>query len=55
MKIKKVLCRVVGHDLWALAYPPARRWECHRCTQIFEEASTIKLKVNSKLSLEDKT
>jgi hypothetical protein len=35
---KKYICRLTSHDWWALAYPPARRWECHRCGVIVEEA-----------------
>lgn len=38
-----LICRLIGHDVWALAYPPARRWECHRCHLIHEEAPTATL------------
>jgi hypothetical protein len=34
------VCRLSSHDFWALAYPPARRWECHRCGVIVEDAPT---------------
>ena len=37
---KRLVCRYSSHDWWALAYPPARRWECHRCGAIVEEAAT---------------
>jgi hypothetical protein len=33
----RIVCRYSSHDWWALAYPPARRWECHRCGAIVEE------------------
>jgi hypothetical protein len=36
--LKKYVCRLTSHDWWALAYPPARRWECHRCGVIVEDA-----------------
>ena len=36
----QLVCRHAAHDWWALAYPPARRWECRRCGQIVEEAPT---------------
>lgn len=38
----RVVCRYTTHDWWALAYPPARRWECRRCGRIVEETSTAK-------------
>jgi hypothetical protein len=34
---KRLVCRFFSHDWWALAYPPARRWECHRCGAMVEE------------------
>ena len=37
---EKAVCRLSSHDWWALTYPPARRWECHRCGVIREEAAT---------------
>ena len=36
--LDRVVCRYSTHDWWALAYPPARRWECRRCGLIAEEA-----------------
>jgi hypothetical protein len=36
---KRLVCRYFSHDWWALAYPPARRWECHRCGAIVEETA----------------
>jgi hypothetical protein len=36
--LDRVVCRYSSHDWWALAYPPARRWECRRCGAIVEEA-----------------
>lgn len=36
--LKQYICRLTSHDWWALAYPPARRWECHRCGVIIEDA-----------------
>lgn len=36
----RIVCRYATHDWWALAYPPARRWECRRCGVIVEEAPT---------------
>jgi hypothetical protein len=36
----RLVCRFSAHDWWALAYPPARRWECHRCGVIVEDAPT---------------
>jgi hypothetical protein len=36
----QLVCRFSSHDWWALAYPPARRWECHRCGVIVEDAPT---------------
>jgi hypothetical protein len=36
--LDRVVCRYSSHDWWALAYPPARRWECRRCGSIVEEA-----------------
>ncbi len=36
---REFVCRHASHDWWALAYPPARRWECHRCGSIVEEAA----------------
>ncbi len=35
--LDRVVCRYASHDWWALAYPPARRWECRRCGAIVEE------------------
>ena len=34
------LCILTAHDWHALAYPPARRWECMRCHQIIEDQPT---------------
>ena len=36
----RVVCRYSSHDWWALTYPPARRWECHRCGAIAEETTS---------------
>jgi len=36
----RLVCHYTSHDWWCLAYPPARRWECHRCGIILEEAPT---------------
>jgi len=36
----RLVCRLSSHDWWALAYPPARRWECHRCGVIVEDVPT---------------
>lgn len=38
--LDRAICRFASHDWWALSYPPARRWECHRCGTIMEEAPT---------------
>jgi hypothetical protein len=38
--LDRAICRIGSHDWWALAYPPARRWECHRCGTIVEDAPT---------------
>ena len=40
---RQFVCRHAVHDWWALAYPPARRWECHRCGVIMEEAARTDL------------
>jgi hypothetical protein len=37
----RLVCRYAAHDWWALAYPPARRWECRRCGRIIEEAPIL--------------
>lgn len=34
--MKRWLCILTAHDWFALAYPPARRWECLRCGKIVE-------------------
>jgi hypothetical protein len=39
--LDRVVCRYSSHDWWALAYPPARRWECRRCGSIVEEAPSL--------------
>ena len=36
----RAVCRFASHDWWALSYPPARRWECHRCGSIVEDVPT---------------
>lgn len=40
----RLICRLSSHDLWVLAYPPARRSECHRCGLIVEDVPTHLLK-----------
>ncbi len=40
--VQKAVCSLASHDLFALAYPPARRWECTRCGVILEDAPTSK-------------
>jgi hypothetical protein len=37
-RFKRLVCKYSSHDWWALAYPPARRWECRRCGFLVEEA-----------------
>jgi hypothetical protein len=37
-RLKRLVCKYSSHDWWALAYPPARRWECRRCGLLVEEA-----------------
>jgi hypothetical protein len=46
----RLICRYTTHDWWALAYPPARRWECRRCGKIVEEAPS-KVPVRVKLPI----
>jgi len=41
--MERAICSCVSHDLWALSYPPARRWECHRCGLIIEDVSTAQM------------
>lgn len=51
--MKRLVCRLTVHDWWALGYPPARRWECHRCGCIREEpARTVELPTLQQGSLE---
>ena len=38
--MRRLLCILTAHDWHALAYPPARRWECARCHQIIEDQPT---------------
>ena len=38
--VKRLMCILTAHDWHALAYPPARRWECMRCHQIIEDQPT---------------
>jgi hypothetical protein len=38
-RFHSIICRYSTHDWFALAYPPARRWECLRCGVIVEEAA----------------
>ena len=38
--LDRVVCRYSSHDWWALAYPPARRWECRRCGTIVEDTTS---------------
>lgn len=40
--LDRVVCRYSSHDWWALAYPPTRRWECHRCGAIVEETTSAR-------------
>jgi hypothetical protein len=40
--LQRTVCNLVSHDMFALAYPPARRWECTRCGLIVEDAPTSK-------------
>ena len=40
-RLRGFVCRHTTHDWFALAYPPARRWECLRCGVIVEEPSTV--------------
>jgi hypothetical protein len=42
-RLSRIVCRMTTHDWWAVAYPPARRWECHRCGRIVEEAPSTRL------------
>ena len=41
--LRRQVCRLAGHDWWALAYPPCRRSECTRCGLIVEEAPIYRL------------
>jgi len=38
--VKRLLCALTAHGWFALAYPPARRWECTRCHLIIEDRPT---------------
>lgn len=40
-RLNALVCRLSVHDLWAVSYPPARRWECRRCGAILEEAPWV--------------
>jgi hypothetical protein len=40
-RFPNLICRYSTHDWFALAYPPARRWECLRCGVIREEAPSF--------------
>lgn len=42
-RLSRAMCRLSAHDWWAVAYPPARRWQCHRCGAIAEDAPTLEL------------
>jgi hypothetical protein len=40
-RFHSLICRYASHDWFALAYPPARRWECLRCGVIVEEPTEV--------------
>lgn len=42
-RLHSLMCRYSSHDWFALAYPPARRWECLRCGVIVEEPTDVVL------------